>query len=152
MLVTFLQQPSVSTGFVPNNPTQLILEPTETILEARRTLIAALLNACYALIDSYQSDQLVCQAKDYKKYDYGVCHDHVRRKCDTLIFGSLVKGMKGLGISPTTLPSEDYLGSVSELIKNLRSLYCFALGERGKPDTPQVLQIHGETSFENQAQ
>lgn len=48
-----------------------------------------------------------------------------------------MKGLMGLGIWPTTLP-EDYSGSVRDLIKNLRSLHCFALGERerGKPDTP----------------
>ena len=47
-----------------------------------------------------------------------------------------MKGFKGLGIWPMILPSGEYLGSVRELIKDLRSLHCFALGEKGDPNTP----------------
>ena len=53
-----------------------------------------------------------------------------RKECDTLVFGSLVKGLKSLGIWPTILTSEDYHGSVSELIKGLHSLHCFVLDGR----------------------
>ena len=77
----------------------------------------------------------MCQAKDHRSYydDSRVTED-VRRECDTLVFGSLVKGLKGLGIWPTTLPFEDYHGSVQDLVKSLRSLHCFALGEREGSD------------------
>ena len=47
-----------------------------------------------------------------------------------------MKGFKGLGIWPMILPSRVYLGSVRQLIKGLRSLHCFALGENGDPNTP----------------
>ena len=53
-----------------------------------------------------------------------------RNECDTLVFGSLIKGLKGLGIWPTILTSGDYHGSVSELIEGLYSLHCFVLDER----------------------
>ena len=53
-----------------------------------------------------------------------------REECDTLVFGSLIKGFKGLGIWPTILTSGNYHGSVSELSKGLCSLHCFVLDER----------------------
>ena len=79
----------------------------------------------------------MCQAKVYRSYadDHDFPED-VRKECDTLVLGSLVKGFKGLGIWPTILPSGEYLGSIQELMKDLRSLHCFALGEKSSSDTP----------------
>lgn len=61
-----------------------------------------------------------------------------RKECDTLVFGSLVRGLTGLGIWPTIHTSENYHGSVSELIKGLYSLHCFVLDERIKGYTPHT--------------
>ena len=47
-----------------------------------------------------------------------------------------MKGLKGLGVWPTVLPSGEYLGSVQGLIKGLRSLHCFALGEKTTANAP----------------
>ena len=47
-----------------------------------------------------------------------------------------MKGLKSLGIWPTILTSGEYHGSVSMLIKGLRSLHCFALEERNNRETP----------------
>ena len=47
-----------------------------------------------------------------------------------------MKGLKGLGIWPTVLPSGEYRGSVQRLIQDLRSLHCFALGEKANSKTP----------------
>ena len=105
---------------VPNNPAALIFQSTDTISEARQTSIAALLDACYKLVDFYQSNELVCRAGNIED----------RKECDALVFGSLIKGLKGLGVWPTILSSEDYHGSVSGLMKGLYSLHCFVLDER----------------------
>ena len=117
-----------------------MFQPTDTILEARRTRIAALLDACYKLVDCYLSNQLVCHAREYISYvGHRSMSEVVRRECDTLVFGSLVKGMKGLGIWPTILTSEDYHGSISELNKGLRSLHCFTLqAKSSSSDTPHL--------------
>ena len=61
-----------------------------------------------------------------------------RKECDALVFGSLIKGLRGLGIWPLILASEDYHGSVSELIESLYSLDCFVLDERVKRYTPHT--------------
>ena len=45
-----------------------------------------------------------------------------------------MKGLTGLGIWPTILPSGEYLGSVHRLIHDLRSLHCFALREESSSD------------------
>ncbi|KAK0516482.1 hypothetical protein JMJ35_001085 [Cladonia borealis] len=103
----------------------------DTILTARRTTIAALFDACYKLVDSYLSDQLVCQHVEHWG-SYHLVPECVRKECDTLVFGSLVKGMKGLGIWPTILTSGDYHGSISELMKGLRSLPCFMLAAKNQ--------------------
>ena len=76
----------------------------------------------------------MCQVKESSRV-YHIAREDVRRECDTLVLGSLVRGLKGLGIWPTILPSGEYLGSVDGLIKNLRSLHCFALGEKSSSDT-----------------
>jgi hypothetical protein len=55
-----------------------------------------------------------------------------RNECDTLVFGSLVKGLMKLGIWPGRLSPSEVHGSVLELMENLRSLHCFALKGRGK--------------------
>ena len=132
--MTFLQQPSVSNEFIPQQLAKLIVQPTDTILETRRTSIKTLIDACAKLVECYQSSELVCQAKE--RYYNRIYREDVRRECDTLVLGSLVKGLKGLGIWPTILPSGEYLGSVQGLIQNLRSLHCFALGEKDDSDTP----------------
>ena len=49
-----------------------------------------------------------------------------------------MKGLRGLGIWPMILTSDDYHGSVSELIKGLLSLHCFVLDERTDRHTPHV--------------
>lgn len=63
-------------------------------------------------------------------------HDYDRKVCDTLVFGSLIKGLKGLRIWPAILTSGDYHGSVLGLRKDLSSLHCFALDETRDSDTP----------------
>ena len=65
---------------------------------------------------------MMCQATNEPEYD--------RYECDALVFGSLIKGLKRLRIWPTIRSSEDYQGSVSELIKGLHSLHCFVLDGR----------------------
>ena len=120
MEITFLQLPSVSIYFVPNNPASLIFQPADIISEARQTSIAALLDACYKLVESYQLNELVCENGKLEE----------RKECDTLVFGSLIKGFKRLGIWPTILTSGNYHGSFSELSEGLCSLHCFVLDER----------------------
>ena len=119
-----------------------MFQTTDTILAARRTSIAALLDACSKLVDCYQSTQLVCQGKEHTGYSWQIVSEDARRECDTLVLGSLVRGLKGLGIWPTILPSGEYLGSVRGLIKGLRSLHCFALGEKSSKS-----KIHKDCKF-----
>ena len=102
-------------------------KPTETILEARQTSIAALFDACHKLVDSYTTPQLVCRASGP--------WEHTRKECDALVFGSLIKGLKDLGIWPTTHTPGDYHGSVSALIKGLSSLHCYVLEKRSYSST-----------------
>lgn len=134
-MITFPQKPLVSICFVPKSAAYLISQPTDTILKARRDSITALLDACSKLVEYYQSNQLVCQAEETRGYGRQIVPEDARRECDTLVLGSLVRGLKGLRIWPTIFPSGKYLGSVRGLIKGLRSLHCFALGEKSSSST-----------------
>ena len=108
---------------------------TDSILEARETTIAAIINVCYELINCYGSDHLLCRAVEDPKYGNAFFPDDVRRECDALVFGSLVLGLRRLGIWPQVRSSNDYHGSVSALVAGLRTMHCFALDERDNDTT-----------------
>ena len=54
-----------------------------------------------------------------------------RKECDTLVFGSVVKGLRKLGIWPGPLSPSEVHGCVLELMEGLRHLHCFELGGKG---------------------
>lgn len=57
------------------------------------------------------------------------CSENVRKECDTLVFGSIIKGLQNLDIWPGPTTPSDIDKSVSILTTDIRSLHCFALGE-----------------------
>ena len=90
--------------------------------------MAALLEECYKLVDKYGSGELVCKAQEYRDYLHRLFLENARRKCDTLVYRSLVKGLMKLSIWPGPITPSRVYKSMSSLMQNLRSAHCFALG------------------------
>jgi hypothetical protein len=51
-------------------------------------------------------------------------------ECDTLVLGSLIKGLKGLGLWPVPATPDEVNTSVMAVLDGLLSLHCFALADK----------------------
>lgn len=79
---------------------------------------------CSKFVESYESDDILCQA------------NHIQgagRQCDTLVYGSLIKELKRLGLWPGPISPGDVDVSVKQLLNDLSSMTCFVLdGNHGR--------------------
>lgn len=100
----------------------------DCIVEARKKTIVALLEACSKLVESYESDQMLCRAPaDFRR----PVSQEIREQCDTLVYGYLIKGLKRLSLWPGPVSPRDVQKSLTDLIHGLRSMTCFQLQTNG---------------------
>ena len=102
---------------------------SESILAARRITVDALLRACDNVIELYLGDGLICEAKQ-SVYPFPLCDEDVRRQCDTMVLGSLIKSLKKAKVWNGPLAPEDVHISIADLCEKLRSLSCLVLGRK----------------------
>ena len=102
---------------------------SDSILAARRLTIDALLRACHNVVELYLGDGLICEAKQ-SVYPFPLCDDDVRRQCDTLVLGSLIKSLKNFNVWNGPLSPDDIHMSVADFCEKLRSLSCLVLGRK----------------------
>ena len=99
----------------------------DCILEARRKTITALLEACSKLVESYESNGVLCQAKFDVKDDFQEFRQQIKQ-CDTLVYGCLIKGLRTLHLWPGPILPTEVHKSLKTLTNELRSMACFVLG------------------------
>ncbi len=102
----------------------------DCILEARNKTILALLEVCSKLVKSYESDHILCRV--HHDYPWESISLDTKRKCDTLVYGCLIKGLKRLGLWPGPIFPSDVHKSLAQLTKELRSMTCFVLEKTGR--------------------
>lgn len=71
--------------------------------------------------------------------------DDVRKECDALVLGSLIKGLNSLGLHPIPTTSDAVRSSVSVLFKELLCLDCFVVANRNSSGSS-----HTECKFTTQ--
>ena len=51
----------------------------------------------------------------------------VGNECDTIVYGSLIRGLEKIGIMPSAVTSTNIRTSVSELMRQLQLIHCYSL-------------------------
>lgn len=82
---------------------------------------------CQKFVELYESDDILCEATAWSSRSGKSVSDDVKRQCDSLNLGCLVKGLKKYQIILDPLATDDVHGSVRKLTGRLRSLPCFPL-------------------------
>lgn len=78
-------------------------------------------------MDCYRARAAVCRYAHNSESDHDKAEEG--RKCDTIIYGSLIRGLESMGISPSAVTSSDIRMSVSDMMCELQLIRCYTLGE-----------------------
>ena len=96
------------------------------------------------LANRYRSGLPVCRlvsiislAKNPKATEWG-------QECDTIVYGSLIRGLETIGIMPSTITSSDIRTSVSELMHRLQLIHCYSLRD---PQSYYLETDHSKCAF-----
>lgn len=112
---------------------------SESILHTREHTITALLATCRGYVQWYSSSSslasTICRAeRPPRENPYGiVCittTKHYREQCDTLMFGSLIKALMGIGLFPLPANASEIFMSVSTMASKLSTIDGYALADR----------------------
>lgn len=98
----------------------------DRIFQAREFLVTSLLEVCTKLVDRYDPEKLVCRHA-LSRESSSVVEDG--KECDTIVYGSLIRGLNPIGIWPSTVTSSDIRMSVSDMMRQLKSIHCYKLKE-----------------------
>ena len=93
--------------------------------EGRKYLIRALLEIVSNLVGCYRLEKPVC----VNALVYGPNKIELGKECDTIVYGSLIRGLETIGIVPSFITSSDIRMSASELMRQLRLIRCYSLRE-----------------------
>ena len=96
------------------------------------------------LVNRYRTGKPVCRlvdilnlAKPPKGTEWG-------QECDTIVYGSLIRGLEKIGIMPSTINSSDVRMSVSELMHQLKLIHCYCLRD---PKSQLLTEDHSKCAF-----
>lgn len=111
---------------------------SDSILHTREQTVTALLGVCRGYVQYYSSSSIlsssICQAErpplgnNYPAYLRFT--RQYREQCDTSMFGTLIKGLMGIGLFPLPANTSNIFMSVSSMVYKLSTIDCPALADR----------------------
>lgn len=99
----------------------------EQIIKAREVLITALLELCSKLVDRYHTTKPSCRFVDGRTITSRGAE--IAKECDTIVYGSLVRGLEPIGIWPSAVTSSNTRMSALGMMSSLQRIRCYALRE-----------------------
>lgn len=112
----------------------------EQIIKAREVLITALLEVCTKLVDRYHTEKLVCWHVAGRESILAFAE--IGKECDTIVYGSLVRGLEPMGIWPSISTSSNIRMSASDVMRRLKSIHCYNFRE-----SPPFFFDHSKCGF-----